>query len=262
MQATVICLPAPFLPKQPPTPPSASSSLPKTSLSQSVPLLIRSPSFWLVFLPYTVYVGLFNALSSLLNQILEPYGFSETDAGITGALLIVVGLVFAAITSPLSDRYHTHLTPIKILVPILAIAYLAFTFAPATRNVAAPYAISAVIGAASFALVPIALEYLVEVNWPASPEVSSVFCWAGGQLLGAILIIGMGELKGAAGEPAGSMKRALILQAVIACVVVPAPLCLGVKSLGLGQGNIKGRLDVDEQHNDRENENTTTHTER
>jgi len=154
---------------------------------------------------------------------------------------------------------------IKILVPVLAASYLAFIWAPETRGLAAPYVIASLIGAASFSLVPIVLEYLVEITYPASPEVGSVLCWAGGQLLGGIFIVIMNSLKdGVAitqelekGEsvgdrPVGNMHRALIFQAVVAIVVVPCAMVLGVKRLGLGEGNVSGRLRVDEHREDGE----------
>lgn len=162
--SSVATIPAFFIPEKPPTPPSASSSLPKTPLKETIRGLSRSPSFYLVFIPFSIYVGFFNAISSLLNQILEPYGFTETEAGICGALLIVVGLVTAALTSPILDRTHAYLLGIKALVPIIALSYLAFVFAPQTRTLVAPYVIASILGAASFSLVPIALEYLVEVT--------------------------------------------------------------------------------------------------
>lgn len=210
-----------------------------------MPLLLKSPSFYLIFIPFSVYVGLFNAISSLINQILYPYDFTEDQAGIAGAVLIVSGLVFTAVISPIVDRNHHLLTPIKIFVPVVGIMYLAFIFAPGTRSIAAPYVILAFLGASSFSLIPITLEYLVEIMWPASPEVSSVLCWTNGQLLGGIFIVVMDALKGASGEPEGSMKRALIFQAVMALVVVPLPLCLGVQKLGFGSGNRRGRMVVD-----------------
>jgi MFS transporter, FLVCR family, MFS-domain-containing protein 7 len=48
---------------------------------KSLRALKRNGSFYLIFIPFAVYVGFFNALSSLLNQILEPYGLSENQAG-------------------------------------------------------------------------------------------------------------------------------------------------------------------------------------
>lgn len=191
----------------------------------------------MIMIPFTFYVGLFNSISSLINQLLQPYGFSENEAGIAGALLIVVGLVTAAVTSPIIDKTKSFLFAIKLQVPIVAISYLAFTWAPQTRNIAAPYAILSIMGAASFSLVPVVLEYLIELTHPVSPEVTSTICWSGGQLLGGIFILISNALRapgvndGTADNhttrPPGNMWKALVFQTVIAMVVVPFPLALG-----------------------------------
>ncbi len=176
-----------------------------------------------------LYVGFFNAFSSLLNQILEPYGFSEDNAGIAGAVLIVVGLVCAAVSSPFIDKYKFYLLYIKVAVPLLALSYLIFIWAPQTKSLAYVFVICALLGAASFGLVPVALEFLVEIHYPLGPELGSSLCWCGGQLLGGIFIVIMDKLKdGEGAEPPRGMKRALIFQAVLSVVVMPAPLCLGL----------------------------------
>jgi FLVCR family MFS transporter 7 len=203
----------------------------------SLRALFSMPEFYMIMIPYTFYVGLFNSISSLINQILQPYSFSESDSGIAGALLIVVGLVCSAVTSPIIDRTKSFLLAIKVQVPIIAICYLAFTWAPQTRTNAAPYAILSILGAASFSLVPVVLEYLIEITHPVSPEVTSTICWTGGQLLGGIFIIASDALRapgandGTADDgtmrPPGNMYKALILQTVLALVVVPLPLALG-----------------------------------
>lgn len=222
--------------------------------------ILRSPSFYVIFLTFGVYVGFFNAFSSLLNQILYPYGYTEDEAGICGAVLILVGLVTAAVTSPIFDRTHAYLLSIKILCPLIAISYLGLVWAPQTRGLAAPYVLSALLGASSFSLLPIALEYLVEVTFPASPEVGSTICWVGGQLFGGIFIVIMNALKsgnadlkkvseagrgqGGGDRPPGHMYNALVFEACVALAVLPLPLCLGIKRLGLNHE--KGRLRVDE----------------
>ncbi|PGH10610.1 hypothetical protein AJ80_07461 [Polytolypa hystricis UAMH7299] len=230
--STVASLPSFFIPSAPPTPPSSAYLTHRPPLSQSPLTLFRTLEFWLIFLPFSVYVGLFNSISSLLNQILEPHGFTETDAGICGAILIVVGLVSAAITSPLIDRLKHYLGTTKILVPIIAISYIAFVFAPLSRpSVVGPYIVAAILGASSFAVLPIILEYLVEITYPMSPEVSSTICWTGGQFLGAVFIIIENALKADDSkeiEPPKNMRNALVFQAVVASVVVPLPLCLGL----------------------------------
>lgn len=221
-------LPAPFIPRAPPTPPSVTAASERLDLVAALRKLPTNGSFWLLCIPFSVYVGFFNATSSLLNQIFEPYGFSETDAGIAGGLLIIVGLVSSAIVSPLVDRTKRYSLTIKILVPLIALSYLALIFMPATGSVIGPYIICSLIGATSFSLLPCALEYLVVVTHPISPEITSTICWTSGQLLGAVFIIIMNALKGGwAGAPDGSMMRALIFQAVVALAVVPLPMWLG-----------------------------------
>lgn len=158
-----------------------------------------------------------------------PYGFSDDDAGIAGAILIVVGLVTSAITSPILDRTKAFLFAIKLAVPAIGLCYLIFIWMPATRSIAGPYVVLAILGAASFSLVPVAMEFLVELTHPVSPEVTSTLAWAGGQLLGALLIIISDALKSGPGaNPPNNMDNALILQAVIGLVVLPFPLCLGL----------------------------------
>ncbi|KAF2449559.1 MFS general substrate transporter [Karstenula rhodostoma CBS 690.94] len=262
--STVACIPSLFVPAKPPTPPSASSEVPKVALVPSLKACLRSPPFYIVFVTFSVYVGFFNSFSSLLNQILYPYAYSEDEAGICGAILIVVGLVAAAITSPIFDRTHAYLLGIKIISVLIAFGYLALIWAPQTRSLAAPYVLAAVEGAASFSLLPIALEYLVEITFPASPEVSSTICWAGGQLFGGIFVVIMNALKdqrpvdlvdvrelgrGAGDDtrPPGNMFRALVFQGALSLAVLPLPLMLGVKRLGLAHG--EGRLKMDKHSN-------------
>jgi MFS family permease len=176
-----------------------------------------------------LYVGFFNAFSSLLNQILEPYGFSEDNAGIAGAVLIVVGLVCAAVSSPFIDKYKFYLVYIKAAVPLLATAYLVLIWAPQSKSLAYVFVICAILGAASFGLVPVVLEFMVEIHHPLGPELGSSLCWCGGQLLGGIFIVIMDALKDSTrADPPKNMKRALIFQAVLAVLVVPSPLCLGL----------------------------------
>jgi FLVCR family MFS transporter 7 len=213
----------------------------------------------MIMIPFTFYVGLFNSVSSLINQILQPYSFSENDAGIAGALLIIVGLVTAAVTSPIIDRTKTFLFAIKLQAPIIAISYLAFTWAPQTRTIAAPYAILSILGAASFSLVPVVLEYLIELTHPVSPEVTSTICWSGGQLLGGIFILISDALRAAGPNdgsadnhtnlPPGNMWKALIFQTVIALVVVPLPLALGC--CGRDRSVRMRRVEADKEANER-----------
>lgn len=197
--------------------------------------------------PFFVYVGFFNSISSLLNQIMKPYGYTDDEAGIGGAVLIVVGLVFAAVTSPIIDRTKAYVFAIKLFIPIIALSYLVFIWMPETHDaagVAGPYVVLALLGASSFALVPVSLEFLAELSHPLSPEVTSTIAWAGGQLCGAIFVIISDALTaGESADPPKNLKRALIFEAVVALAVFPLPMLIG----SFGRKVVLRRLRSDEQ---------------
>ncbi|PVH81105.1 putative cell surface receptor/MFS transporter [Cadophora sp. DSE1049] len=213
-----------LVPAKPPTPPCMPSEEehihPKTALM----MLAKNVKFWLFFIPFTIFIGFFNAISSLLTQIMSPYGVSSDTSGYLGAAFIGVGLVTAAIATPVIDKFHAQLLSMKVAAPIIGICYLTFIWIPGQPIIAA-YIVLGAIGGASFTLLPVTLEWLAKETDPVSPEVSSVLSWMVGQLLGIVFTIIMQNLK-AYGDPSvpnGDMKRALIFEGVIAiaCSVLP-----------------------------------------
>ncbi|KAK6330125.1 hypothetical protein TWF730_004625 [Orbilia blumenaviensis] len=221
---TAVTAPVFFVHGKPPTPPCPSSAQEKLPFKSAFPRVLRSLEFWLIFIMFSILVGFFNASSSLLNQILEPYGYSENEAGIGGAILIVVGLLASAVVSPIIDRSHTFLLAIRILVPVISICYIGLIFAPTSGSLAPPYVVLAFLGAASFSLLPLSLEFIVEITHPVSPEITSTILWSGGQLLGAVFILSMTALTD---SQTGNMRRALVFQAAISCVAAIAALGIG-----------------------------------
>lgn len=190
--------------------------------------MTRSLELWLILIPFSVYVGLFGSCSSLINQMMIPYGFTDSEAGIGGAILITSGLVFAAIGSPILDRTKAFLPSLKFFVPLTALSYLVFIWMPETRTIVGPYLVLSALGISCFALVPVALEFLIELSHPLSPEVTSTTAWAGGQLLSAVFIlIGTALTEGEDAVPPRNLKKTLIFHAVMAILVLPLPLCLG-----------------------------------
>lgn len=234
--ATVISVPSLFTPAAPPTPVAPSGSSPKEPLVASIRRVVCIPEIWMILIPFGVYVGFFNSIATILNQTMMPYGYTSDEAGIAGAVLIVIGLVSAAISSPILDRTKAFLLAIKAFGPLIALMYLVFVWIPGTHDaggLAGPFVVLAILGASSFSLVPVALEYLTELSYPCSPEVTSTVAWASGQLLGGIFILISDALKaGPDANPPLHMQNSLIFHAVLALAVVPLILCLGLFGRG------------------------------
>ena len=230
MQTTICVLPTPFIPAAPPLPPSLTALPRGGDLDWStIRRILLNPAFHLIAWAFTIYVAAFNATSSLLNQILEPYDFSEDDAGIVGAVLIFVGLGAAAVASPILDRFPKLRIPcIQLCVLLISSMYLALIFVPEASTLAAPLVVCVVLGGASFVILPLALETLVQLCAPVGPEVSSTMCWSLSQLLGGVLIVAMDALRSYKTEGSErGMYKSLILQSVLCWVVAPPPLAMG-----------------------------------
>lgn len=215
-----------IVPANRPLPPCPSSEIVKMELTESLKLLLTNPVFLCVFAMFSVYVGFFNAFSTYIYQIIGPYGYSSNEAGIAGAILIVCGIVFAAVMSPIVDRTHRFMLVIRIQVPFIAACYIGTIFmATESQQLVGPYLVCALLGAISFSLLPVFLEWNQEQTSPVDPGVSSSLLWIGGQFWGAIFIIVMNALRYPPdqGNPPENMKRALIFEAVITCVgAIPA----------------------------------------
>jgi len=143
---------------------------------------------------FSVFVGFFNAFTTLLSQIYAPYGISNTTAGYYGAVLIATGLFAAACISPIIGKYEKSMTACKFIGPLISITYMLVIWTPG-QSEAFTYVVMAILGGSSFTLMPIVLEWLVDMTYPIQPELTSAMGWMGGQTFGIIFLLVMQALK-------------------------------------------------------------------
>ncbi|KOC09982.1 cell surface receptor/MFS transporter (FLVCR) [Aspergillus flavus AF70] len=228
--SSVASLPSLFIPSKPPTPPSAAAAVNRTPLLVAFKDIAEKRDFWLLSLPFSIYVALFNSTITLINQAVIPYGATEEEAGIAGGILIGAGLLGAAIISPLNDRFKWYTGTIRILFPITCAMYISLVFAPASSwGIWPTYLVCAILGFSSFSLVPVLLELLAELTFPHSPEIGSTISWLGGQIFGAVFIIAQSAMiAGPTGNPPYNMHKSLVFSAILSGVFLPLPLLLNL----------------------------------
>jgi hypothetical protein len=128
----------------------------------------------LIIIPFWVYTGLFVATTSLIYQIVTPCGFSDTEAGPGGGLLIILGFVFSAITAPIIDRTKKFILVIKCGVVVGGLCYLVLVWVPNSKEIGALYAVLCCIGISLLSIVPVVLKVLTEFSYPAGAEITSL----------------------------------------------------------------------------------------
>jgi len=168
-------------------------------------LIFRNKDFnWLMFI-FFIGLGIFNSVTTWIENILSPRGFSAVQAGMTGGLMIVGGILGALIIPILSDYYRK-----RILFIIIALAGATLSLAGITF--ATNYYILLASGMAfGFFLLssgPIGFQYGAEITYPVSEGTSNGFLLLMGQASGIAFIFGMDSFKSSA---TGSMTKPLIV---------------------------------------------------
>jgi len=166
---------------------------------------LRTKDFIILMIIFFIGLGVFNAVTTWIEDILRPRGFSATQAGITGGLMIIGGIIGALFIPILSDRK-------KKRTPFIVIALIGATIGLAGITFATSYWLLLVSGMVlGFFLLssgPIGFQYGAEITYPASEGTSNGMLLLMGQISGIAFIFGMDSFKS---PVTGSMTPSLVL---------------------------------------------------
>jgi len=176
--------------------------------------------FTIIFAIFSVLVAGTCSFGIFINQIFVPYGYTVDESGIMGAVLFLAGIVAAVLSAPIFDRVLTHHLALsaRVLIPVLAAAWIGLIFAVAPNDYAGIYVVIVLIGICSFILLPVALELGCEMSRNA--ESSSAVLWCGGNLGNFIFVLVQDALRAPdTDNPPNNMRRALIFGSVVITVI-------------------------------------------
>jgi cyanate permease len=158
---------------------------------------------------FFIGLGVFNAVTTWIEDILRPRGFSATQAGITGGLMIVGGIIGALFIPILSDRYKKRTPFIIVALTGATLGLTGITFA---TNYLLLLASGTVLGFFLLSSGPIGFQYGAEITYPASEGTSNGMLLLMGQVSGIAFIFGMDSFKSSV---TGSMTRSLVLMIIL-----------------------------------------------
>ncbi|XP_077972584.1 solute carrier family 49 member A3-like [Styela clava] len=175
----------------PPTPPSASAETPSESFVVGVKALFKNGPYWLLAWAVGGGIALFSVLTTLLSQMLCPWGYDASFAGVVCAsAMIGAGLVGAAIAGIIVDKTKRYLEITKICYTIACLSLVAFAVMHNREGLWVPIAISCgVFGLFGLPVYPIGNELSVETTYPVGEATSSGILFMFGQLQGIVLVV-------------------------------------------------------------------------
>jgi MFS family permease len=187
----------------PPTPPCPPGQEVRVLMFDGLKHALKVKPFWLYLFVSFIGLGIFNGITTWVEGIVRPRGFTPNDAGTLGALMIAGGLAGAVLIPWLSDRQHKRQR------------YLALAFAGAIPGLVGltyfttpvPLFISAVwMGFFLVSAMPVGMQYAAEVTQPTPEGTSNGLIQLFGQA-SVVFVYVMEALK----TPDGSFTPALLL---------------------------------------------------
>lgn len=156
-------------------------------------------------------LGIFNAVTTWIEQIIRPRGFDISQAGNTGALMMFGGILGAAILPVFSDKLRKRKI-FMLISGLLAIpGLIGLTFAGSYSTLLIS---SLVFGFFLMAGAPICYQYSAEICYPAPEATSQGLLMLVGQISGIIFIFGTDILTAESASKTPAMMVFIALMVV------------------------------------------------
>jgi len=194
-----------FVKERPPTSPCRPDQEERSLVYDGLKDSLRIKDFVLLLVIFFVGLGVFNAVTTWIEDIVRPRGLSITQAGNIGGLMILGGIIGAVVIPLLSDHYRKR-TPYLFLAVIGAtVGLVGITFASSYWLLL----VSAfVFGFFLLSAGPVGFQYAAEVTHPTPEGTSNGLLLLMGQISGIVFILGMDIFKS---PETGSMTLPLIV---------------------------------------------------
>jgi MFS family permease len=189
--------------ERPPTPPGPAGSEVRALMLDGLKHALTVKPFLLYLFVSFIGLGIFNGVTTWVENIIRPRGFTPADAGMLGALMLGGGILGAVIIPPFSDKQRKR-QPYILLGLILAIPGLVgLTFAVSSWLL---FVSAFFMGFFLVSTSPIGMQYAAEVTHPTPEGTSNGLIQLFGQA-SVVFVYIMEALK----TPNGSFTPALLL---------------------------------------------------
>jgi len=214
-----------FIRESPPTAPCLPEQEERSLVFDGFMSTIKTKDFIWLMIIFFIGLGVFNSVTTWIEDIMRPRGFSSTQAGITGGMMIVGGVIGALIIPMLSDKY-------KRRTPFIILALFGATLGLTGITFATSYWLmitsGMVLGFFLLSAGPVGFQYGAEITYPASEGTSNGMLLLMGQVSGIAFIFGMDSMKS---SQTGSMTRSLVILIVLMVLSILMSFRLGESTI-------------------------------
>jgi len=200
--------------EKPPTPPCEEGEETRALMLDGLKHALKIKPFLLYLVVSFIGLGIFNGITTWVENIIRPRGFSPSDAGTLGALMIAGGLVGAVLLPALSDKEMKRQRYLMLAFGGAIPGLIGVTYATSGFWL---FASAVVMGFFLVSAMPIGMQYAAEITHPTPEGTSNGLIQLFGQ--GAVVFVYIME---AMKSSDGSFTPSLLL--AVGLLVV----CLGL----------------------------------
>lgn len=204
-----------FTKESPPTPPCPPEQEERALMMDGLKSMLKMKDIWYLMSVFLVGMGIFNGISTWIESIARPKGFSITEAGELGAFFLVGGVLGAVVLPAISDKMRKR-KPVMLAGMLLAIpGLIGVTFATSYSLMA----ISIIaLGFFMVGLAPVGYQYGAEITYPSPEGTSNGLMVLAGQV-SVVFVYAMDMLKGDDGTFTTSLLMFIGLMTISAFLI-------------------------------------------
>uniref|UniRef100_A0A182FHK0 Major facilitator superfamily (MFS) profile domain-containing protein n=1 Tax=Anopheles albimanus TaxID=7167 RepID=A0A182FHK0_ANOAL len=208
-----------FFKAAPPTPPSAAQEATKTPnplqsspFLHSIKRLMLNRNYVLLLISYGMNVGVFYAISTLLNQIvLTHYPGHEVDAGRIGVCIVFAGMLGSVACGIVLDKTHRFKETTLAVYVFTMIGMWIYTFTLSVGHISVVYVTSSLLGFFMTGYLPVGFEFAAELTYPEPEGTSTGLLNAAAQVFGITFTMLYSELLNTNGDIVANVTMAVML---------------------------------------------------
>ncbi len=178
-----------FMREEPPTPPMSDEFTQRTSPIAGIKEIFGNRDMILLLILFFIGLGIFNAVSTCIDQICQNLTMDET--GIVGGVMLIGGVLGAVILPAISDKKRKR-KPLLVTCMVLMLPGL---IGLTVFNEFIPMMISAFIfGFFMMGVGPVGFQYGAERSYPAPESTSQGIILMMGQISGIMFVFGVNKI--------------------------------------------------------------------
>lgn len=205
-----------FSKERPRTPPCPADQEARSLVFDGLRDTFRNKNFYWLMLIFFIGLGIFNSVTTWIEDIVRPRGFTAEEAGYTGGIMIMGGILGALIMPMLSDRLMKRKLFIIIALIGCIIGLVGVTY---TENYWLLLLSGTILGFFLLSAGPIGFQYGAEITYPTSEGTSNGLLILAGQISGIAFIFGMDSFKDPVTHSMTKPLEVLIILAILSLIL-------------------------------------------